>query len=49
MYLSSNEYGITPLLFAKGGATVNKVKSAGQEVVLRRSENEPEKTRQAQH
>ena len=43
------EYGITPLVCAKGGATLNKMKSTGPEVVFRRSENEREKMIQPQH
>lgn len=36
--------GITQLVCAKGGVILNKMKSTGQEVVFKRSENEPEKT-----
>ena len=42
------ECGITPLVYAKGGATVNPMKTTGQEVVLR-SENVPEETIQPHH
>ena len=38
------EYGITPLVCARGEVILNKMKTTGQEVVFRRSENEPEKT-----
>ena len=41
--------GITQLVCAKGGVILNKMKSTGQEVVFKRSENEPEKTTQPQH
>ena len=43
------EYGIMPLVYAKEGATLNVMKTTGQEVVFRRSENVPEKTIQPQH
>ena len=43
------ECGITPLVYAKEGATLNVMKTTGQEVVFRRSENVPEKTIQPQH
>ena len=36
-------HGITQLVCAKG-VILNKMKSTGQEVVFKRSENEPEKT-----
>ena len=37
----SKVYGITPLVYTKEGATL---KTTGQEVLFRRSENVPEKT-----
>ena len=37
------ECGITPLVCAKGGATLKVMKTTGQEVVFKRSENAPEK------
>ena len=39
--------GITQLAYVKG-VTLNKIKSTRQEVVFKRSENEPEKTTQPQ-
>ena len=43
------ECGITQPVFARGEAILNKTKSTGQEVVFKRSGNEPEKTTQPQH
>ena len=34
--------GITPLVYANGGATISVMKTTGQEVVFGRSENTPE-------
>ena len=39
----------TPLVYAKGGATLNKMKTTGQEVVFRMSENVPEETTMQPH
>ena len=43
------ECGITQLVFARGEVIPNETKSTGQEVVFKRSGNEPEKTSQPQH